>query len=307
MQRSRASLLLLSLLGASSACFPSSTDPTATTTGTATTTTTTTTAGSVGTLTLTSVTVRPEDFLGPVPCSNNPGAMRSYVVTLKNVTKPFTLASSAPASCAENVEFREVLPCQRYIAEIDGYPLYPWEMKPAGNTSGNRTMIAKSGDSSPLTPSWKVSTKGCAPRDPLAASKACHINVDAGAPTEGVLALEETTAIVPFCEPVTPTDAATLKTSIRVDPRGALGPFSCKAAGGTVASFDIVPEDASLAPQKALACESATATYDTGLKDGVTYTFKVTTVTTTGATFSTICRAEAREARAVVAACEPLH
>lgn len=294
---------MLILLGASSACFPSSTE-TLTTTGTATTTTTTTTttAGSVDLLTLTTVTVRPEDFLGPVPCSNNPSAMRSYVVTLKNVTQAFTPASSAPVSCAESVDFREVSPCQRYIAEIDGYTLYPWEMKPARGVAGNRTMVAKS-DNLEVSPTWKGSTKGCAPRD--LPGNAC--GEAAGVVTEGVLALEETSVVAQFCEPVTPTNAATLKTTIRVDPRGALGPFSCKAAGGTIASFDIVPEDASLAPQNALACESGTATYDTGLKDGVTYSFKVTTVTTAGATFSTVCRAEAREARAVVAACEPLH
>ena len=303
MQRSRASLFLLSLLGASSACFPSSTE-TLTTTGTATTTTTTTTttAGSVDYLTLTTVTVRPEDFLGPVPCSNNPGAMRSYVVTLKNVTQSFTLASSAPASCAESVDFQQVSPCQRYIAEIDGYPLYAWEMKPERGAAGNRVMVAKS-DGHELTPSWRGSTKGCAPRDPPG-DFGCG---DAGVATEGVLALEQTSVSAQFCEPITPTDAASLKTVIRVDPRGALGSFSCKAAGGTIESFDIVPEDASLAPQKALACESGTATYDTGLKDGVTYGFKVTTVTTAGVMFSTVCRAEAREGRVVVAACEPLH
>ena len=110
----------------------------------------------------TEVAVRPSDFLGDVSCSTNPGAMRSYVVTLtayddaEDVTG-FTLGSSVPAPFSFVAGFREVVTVgKRYTAEVDGYDLPPEQLAPFGGASSGARQMRHSDTGEVLTPRWST-------------------------------------------------------------------------------------------------------------------------------------------------------
>ncbi len=76
------------------------------------------------------VAVAPEDFLGGLPCGDQPGQVQSYVATLFDVTPTadgglpdpaFQLPSSPPTSCLAPVTFSFVVTGHRYIAQVDAY------------------------------------------------------------------------------------------------------------------------------------------------------------------------------------------
>src|SRR3984957_6996168 len=94
-----------------------------------------------------SVSVNPDDFLGPIVCGNQPGMMQSYVATVTDVlhacntgadcrlgtcvgatplaaghcSDSFTLPSSPPTSCAESTFFEFISIGDGYTAVVDGY------------------------------------------------------------------------------------------------------------------------------------------------------------------------------------------
>ena len=76
--------------------------------------------------------VKPERFLGQVPCLDTEGAAKLYVATLEDVTpnlfgRPeatptsFTLPSSAPTSCHLPVGFGFVIAGHQYVADLQVY------------------------------------------------------------------------------------------------------------------------------------------------------------------------------------------
>jgi hypothetical protein len=75
------------------------------------------------------VEVSPAAFLGGLPCSEAPGAVRRYVATLTDVTptddagtlRDFVLPSSGPLPCTQPVGFSFVVPGRKYVASIDAY------------------------------------------------------------------------------------------------------------------------------------------------------------------------------------------
>ena len=116
------------------------------------------------------VGVSPEDFLGAVPCEDEPDAAQdgahSYVATLFDVTPDATtgkmpspglqLPSSPPTSCFKPVTFSFVVANHRYLAEVDAYDVAPTHLTPLA--TGSRLQVDGSG--ARVAPRWKATCGG---------------------------------------------------------------------------------------------------------------------------------------------------
>lgn len=233
----------------------------------------------------TTVSIEPDIFIGDLSCSSNPGALRSYVVTLTDITESprvFTLPSSPPVSCIDSVGFRLTLPEHTYDVVVDGYDLPPDALTPFGGSgSGSRHML-RADNGQPIKPRWTTS---------------CN----------RVTAASGKTMFVEKCNPLT-GDSTPGPTAIRVDPSAALGGLACAAQGGQVTSFDITPADPALPAALGLACGGTSASYDKGLTPGQTYTFHVGAHAEKGGpiVWGAQCSAIPQEGFTVPAVCDPL-
>ncbi|WP_104981785.1 hypothetical protein [Sorangium cellulosum] len=238
-----------------------------------------------------SLTIDPAAFLGDVRCSNEEGAIRSYVATLTDESAeggPTLLASSPPIPCSSRVTFTEIVEGRSYRAEIDGYGRFAEELTPrGGETSGSREMLA---GRDTVDPRWTWACSG---------------------PDEGgIVARKGVNVVFRGCSPLT-ADTDPQPTAIELDPTRALGALRCEADGGTVASFDIVPEDGALAPVLGITCPpEQTPTYnldDLGVPPGRAYSFRLEARDAAGAVaFGSACVAVADEGVTAAAACDPL-
>ena len=230
----------------------------------------------------TSLTLAPSEFLGAVPCGAEPGAMRSYVATIVDITTPdapFTLPSSPPAPCSASVSFRYVVPGHTYRAEIDGYEAAADDLTPfGGRFSGARAML--SGGLS-ATPRW---TGGCA--DDAATAAVAVLN-------EGVL--------VTGCHPLVAHTVS--DTAIAVEFAPLLGQLGCS----DVASLDVLADGQGPSATN-LACSLGRIRFADTIVAGRHYAFKVTaksasdTLTHWGAN----CTADAVEGLEIAATCDAL-
>ncbi|WP_437932029.1 hypothetical protein WMF37_23175 [Sorangium sp. So ce291] len=240
----------------------------------------------------TSLTIDPLAFLGDVRCSNEPGAIRSYVATLTDESAaggPFTLASSPPIPCSSRVSFTYVVEGHEYTARIDGYEQYAEELTPIGDeTSGSRHMLL---DGAPVAPRW---TWACP--DPEAAEDADKLVAKTGV-----------NVVVQGCAPLAgPADPASA--AIVLDPASALGALRCEADDGAIASFDVVPQDSALAPVLGVACPpEEPVVYDLGADPGRAYFFRLEAKDAAGELlFGSSCFAAASAGVTVTATCDPL-
>jgi hypothetical protein len=254
----------------------------------------------------TSIVIDPVAFLRGVPCSDAPGAMRSYVATVTDRTdidpkepgtQTFTLPSSDPAPCSERAQFRRVVPGHTYTAEIDGYELPADQLVPVGGeSSGSRDVgvwepVEQPGSADPvllfsstvfskITPRWRFS---CGERTVLEgaalALETCELLEDRG-----------TTAV----------------TAIRVDPTAALGDLRCASQGGQIESFDVLPAGGGLPAVLGMACPPAEPViYNVGIAPGQLYQFRIE-ATGAGSTYGATCQAVAVDRVTVPGACSPL-
>jgi hypothetical protein len=188
----------------------------------------------------TAVAVEPGQFLGSVPCSNKPGAMRSYTLTLlayddETDTTPFRLPTSAPTPCAHGAAFREgIVAGKRYTAEIAGYEQSADELEPFGGAfSGSSTLLDKA-DGQTVPPRWSTTCGSGA----LGAS----------------VAQGSSKVLVPDCLEL--FDSSSSGTQLHVDPVAVLGSDPCSTASG----FDLLranPSDNHFAEQLDVACDAA--------------------------------------------------
>ncbi|WP_437627446.1 hypothetical protein [Sorangium sp. So ce1151] len=240
----------------------------------------------------TSLTIDPLAFLGDVRCSNEPGAIRSYVATLTDesaVGGPFTLASSPPVPCSSRVSFTYVVEGHEYTARIDGYEQYAEELTPIGDeTSGSRHMLL---DGDPVAPRWTWACPG-----PEAAEDADKLVAKTGV-----------NVVVQGCAPLAgPADPAS--SAIVLDPASALGALRCEADDGAIASFDVVPQDSALAPVLGVACPpEEPVVYDLGAAPAPAYFFRLEAKDAAGELlFGSSCFATASAGITVTATCDPL-
>lgn len=240
----------------------------------------------------TSLTIDPLAFLGDVQCSNKPGAIRSYVATLTDVSAaggPVTLASSPPIPCSSRVSFTYVVEGHEYTARIDGYAQFAEELEPlGGETSGSRHMLL---DGAPVAPRW---TWTCpAP--------------DAADDAEKLVAKEGVNVVIRGCAPLAGAGAPQTA-AIALDPAVALGALRCAADGGPVASFDILPEGNALSPVLGVGCPPpAPVVYDLGVAPERAYFFRLEAKDAAGnVAFGSRCFAAASAGITAAATCDPL-
>ncbi len=232
----------------------------------------------------TEVAVRPSDFLGDVSCSTNPGAMRSYVVTLTayddadDVTG-FTLGSSVATPCSFVVGFREVVTVgKRYTAEVDGYDLPPEQLVPFGGASSGARQMRDSSTGEVLTPRWTTR---------------CGQTADGAA----TAALNELVYVRP-CDAL--DDLAPSATAIALSPGHVLGDDPCAVA----ATIDIEEELVGLPAVPAVACDAEPVVFDAVA--GELYSFYVSAMGLDNRLRGTQCFAMGVTGETVVPSCGTL-
>jgi hypothetical protein len=232
------------------------------------------------------VAVDPEDFLGPVPCSDAPGAMQRYVATFIDVTPEaadaepigeFTLPSSRPVDCLQRVGSSLVVPGHKYVAEIDAYDRI--DLQPLG--PGSRTIVDGSGTF--VAPRW-TTTCGRVPSSPVSS-------------------VSNVTRLVRDCQPL--QDSAPLDLVgvwVTVDPT-VVG-LTCGAGAGEVSQFSV--ENLLTGERQSGPCGQPVEF--AGLQSGTTYEFAVLgfEAGSSAATWSTLCVATAQHGTIVRASCDPL-
>jgi hypothetical protein len=184
------------------------------------------------------VEVSPDDFLGDVPCTDAPRAMRRYVATVFDLgpdgaggessggagnaeTTEFALPSSTvvgeddnavPIPCTQSVGFSHVVPGNKYRAEVDGYD--------------RDDLIA-------LAPGLSVLL------DPLTLERvAPRWTTKCGKPP--VTSRRFIVRRIGSCEPLTDS-AEPGETLVHVRLDGALGMLECGTDPGAVDRFEVVP------------------------------------------------------------------
>jgi hypothetical protein len=264
----------------------------------------------------TAVTLSPQAFLGSVPCSNEAGALRSYVAKLFDFGKSqadagsaceglpsepvFPLPASAPTPCSADIVFRYVVVDHCYRASIAGYDLSASDLTPAGHpSSGSSTMVRKTDGpegpkGTPVAPRWTSS---------------CDEPVRAVLDDDVFFAAKD-------CSPL--KDMGSARTGIRVDPKATLGLLGCEGKG-RVDTFDITAPDPAIPKRiEGLFCGDGPAdgpvkyehTYEQGIEPGKTYTFTVTAHRSddfAGQNIEASCSARAQAGLIVTAVCDLLN
>lgn len=254
--------------------------------------------GGTGPTTPTLVGVAPSDFMGDVPCTAAPGAMRRYVVTLFDLgtaaepQTPFALPSSvvrqsdgsfAPVGCETPTAFSFVIPGHRYDAEVEVYDRE--DLRAVG--AGSRHLVDSSGQYVP--PRWTTT---------------CGRTVDGSVAEGPVTAAWYLTRFVRGCAPLTSTSPET-PTGVRVGLGDALGALSCGDGGGDVSLFT-VKRDGSSEPAEGAACDASIEFL--GLEPGANYTFTIEAFELGAVTprWGTTCYRKALNGAIVPAACDNL-
>ena len=232
----------------------------------------------------TEIAVDPLDFLGPLHCSNNAGAIKSYIVTLAayddvdDVTA-FTLPSSQPTACSYITAFRDlVIVGKRYTAEIDGYDVPAQQLSPFGGSSGGSRHMLDAKTKLPLTPRW---TTRCGK-----------------AAASATVAVSNGTRFVADCEPLS-NDGASVS-SLRIDPTTVLGEPPCEVAS----AFDIVDVAGLLPPLVKISCNSPPIELETEPNKG--YALYASAIDLDDAAVGTMCFAQAIAGETVTLSCNPV-
>jgi hypothetical protein len=209
----------------------------------------------------TALYVDPSDFRGGVSCSADEGAMKSYVVTLQDVSSNdpddvLIVASSPPTTCSAPAIFSQVTPGNFYVAAIDAYELPPCPFNrydvtnclvPAGGWgSGARLMVRSDGAGIPaasayVPPTWSTRCGRLPEASETGAggSTSPFYRYDPLGPSEAVF---QTAARMGGCEPL-PAPTGPARVVLRANAlRGAL---SCGTSPGQIARFEVrVGDDA---------------------------------------------------------------
>lgn len=178
----------------------------------------------VSSVATTLVTVDPASFRGDVICGSQPGALRTYVATLTDVSvsPPFRLPSSAPTPCELAVSFAYVVPGHSYVASIEGYDTEAVTPR-GGNTSGSPVMVDPS-TGERVAPVWSAQ---CGDADDAVTIARSFRNV-----------------VVQGCLPLQRLTAAD-ESWVSIDTAALLGPLRCGTNEGEVERLRIGSTDAS--------------------------------------------------------------
>jgi len=220
-----------------------------------------------------------------VKCSADPGALRSYVVTLfqwasPEDVDPFAVGSSYPTPCSRTVTFNTlVTPGLYYTGEIDGYEQVAAALVPFGGASSGARYMLDATTSATVSPRW---TTRCG-----------HAANDA------TLAIANEARFLTSCDAL--VDSTPTAASIQFPPEAALGADPCK----TAPTFDIHPEGSGLPPATGVLCDAPAVSYVDGVQAGQGYYFYVTALAGT-VELGTECFATASPGIAVTPLCNAI-
>ena len=234
------------------------------------------------------VTVAPSTFGQGVLCGDFPGAWKSYVATLTDVTdpaRPFVLASSNPVPCSMPVSFSWVIPGNKYVAEIDGYEQSNL-VSYGGVSSGSRHMVDLA-TGQDVKPRWQT---------------VCGKETE-GAESEPTTAFLQSNVVVRDCSPLVDLQPGTTKTGITLDLSSTLGSLSCGEDAGQVGSFSVWTEEMSFSD---VACDEVLSFAP--VEGGKTYRFRVEAFEggSSAARWATWCEVRAQAGVVLPAMCDPL-
>ncbi len=298
-------------------------------------------ATALTTVLYTDIYVDPASFQGSVVCSQLPGALRSYVVTLYDLTQSgpdasstaggFPLASTPPTDCALQAAVGAVVPGDFYVGQVDGYdlpacspqlevdgaprencivplgapPLGPYTL--AALATGARTMVDTTG--AIVAPRW---TSSCGdPRNyfldagltppPVDASPDAPFAYDGGPPT---LAYSQAEVYLAGCSTFGGPAATTSSVVVRTQPL--LNGAACGQGAGQIDHFTVAPIGGAASQAKVVSC-GADATF-AGVTPQAALGYQVlgfsAGVVTAG--WGTSCSAIAPAGVTIPASCDPL-
>jgi hypothetical protein len=242
------------------------------------------------------IAVQPDDFLGNVPCSPDPGALQSYIATFYDVESAgeapafgsgIPLFSSPPVDCRRSVGTQNVTDAHHYAVEIHAFD------RPACDRDAEEgciqalipgTPIAADVSGNVVDPRW---TTACGRGD-----------------RQAVLPVDFTTVYIHDCEPLV-LDPATTTSAIRLAVDGTLGALACGSEPDSVDHFTVIPEEPTLVPQTAVCGDVLEFAASSS---GREYAFRVEAYEPSAATprWASSCRATAVAGAQVSATCSPL-
>ncbi len=186
--------------------------------------------------------VQPADFLGQVPCLDAPGAMRSYQVTIFDVTPDlleegvegsFPLPTSSIVPCELVVGFQFVAPGHRYVAQVAGFAAPAEELRQP--SPGFPAVVDEAG--LVVAPRWTTTCHGS--REALtAATQSGGTGGEGGAGADvaqGALAVLNAQVPIRGCEPLQDLGESPTGIVVRLDPT--LSGLRCGDGPGAIASF----------------------------------------------------------------------
>jgi hypothetical protein len=252
------------------------------------------------------VEVRPEEFLGAVPCIDAPGAMRRYVATVYDVgpepegegdgeggaggasgdgeDKGFALPSSTikrgdalatPIPCTQRVGFSRIVEGHRYWAEVEGYDRDDL----VALAPGSRVLYDPV-TSERVPPRW---TTECSRRNP-------------------VTGLGSIVRTIGTCEPLADATPST-ETVVVVSVEGALDELVCGSEPGEVERFEITPPSGTTV---GAACGETLSLTDIEVGGSVTFPLRAFESGASEPTWGTTCVAAAISGVTTTATCLPL-
>ena len=291
------------------------------------------------------VTVAPSTFGQGVVCGEFPGAWKTYVATLTDVTepaKPITLASSNPVPCTMPVSFAWVIPGHKYTAQIDGYDRSDLESIGVPS-SGNPQMVDRV-TREEVEPRWTTKcgvaktietdagvptdadteagadadTEAGADADTEAGADADTEAGDAGAEAEAgtntpgpTTAVLQTNVLVQSCNALEELLPSGEKTGILLDLTAVRGDLVCGDQPGDIARLKVIPEDPTLSIESPECDGNHTFDEDVEgnpLEEDRTYRFRVEGFEATGATakWAATCEGHTKKGITLPASCDTL-
>lgn len=245
------------------------------------------------------VTVSPSTFGRSTVCGDFPGAWKSYVATLTDVTdpdKPFVLASSNPVPCQMPVSFAWVVPGHAYVAQIDGYDRD--DLTPAGGrSSGSREM--RGPDGSEVEARWR-SQCGM----PAEAESDGGVDADAGETGDQpdlrpTTALLQSNVVMRHCDELEEVSGSGSPTGVTLDLSTVRGDLACGTDPNEIARLHVIP-----GPDDA-ACD-AVVEFDAEPDRLYHYRVEAFEAGASSARWATNCRVRTQPGVVLPASCDPL-
>lgn len=269
----------------------------------------------IATVLTTAVVVVPEDFLGTLPCSTDPGAMQTFRATLVDVTDGLHEDSpevrSTVISCRRGAYFEGVTVGNQYIARIDGY-----ERADLSVDLESEATVDPNGDTVEAT--WSTTCYGNEIPDSMGLGGENAGGAGGRGNDElGVTAYTQARVYVRACAPLTRTSGLG-QTGAIVGIKNALGGLACGAEANQIDHFSVLSEGGMVLegaggaggaePGTDLSAPCSETVTLVDLEDGQNYTFEVVAfeAEADAPSWTTTCRMTARSGVLVQASCESL-